>query len=88
MKTIRLTVMTPEKTALSLEALSVQLTLTDGLYGVLPGHEPMLFKLSPGTLRIQTAKGTQLFPQTGGFARVEPDRISVFTLMPDQAPET
>ena len=50
----------------------------EGELGILPGHVPLLTRIRPGMVRIQTAEGTEegLFV-AGGILEVQPDRVTV-----------
>lgn len=78
-KTIAVEIVTPEKLALSAQAVeSVVLPAVDGEYGVLPNHAPALIGLAPGVVRIHSEGSTQAFAVGGGYADVQHDRVEVF----------
>ena len=46
--------------------------------GILPGHTPLLTKLKPGAVRVQTAEGEELpFFVGGGIAEILPTGVNV-----------
>lgn len=81
-KTLRLIVVTPEKTVLDETVEALRFPLFDGEIGVLPGRLPMIGRLGCGTLYIDQVDGsvkTQFID--GGFVQV---RDSVVTLLTDR----
>lgn len=80
--TFRVTVLTPEAPVLEAEVTQVQVPSHDGLVGVLTKRAPLLTKLGTGVMRLDTAKGTQKFVITGGYAQMKED---VLTILADEA---
>ena len=78
---MRCTVVTPEKTALNVNATFVVMPLADGEYGVLPGHAPLIARLGAGELRITKNDGqlTNYYVE-GGFVEVLDDTIVLLTM--------
>lgn len=74
---IQLDIVTPEKRVLSVETDQVRVPGADGLFGVLPGHTPLVGTMEPGEL-VYTAGGIdhRLFV-AGGFVEVADDRVIV-----------
>lgn len=65
--TLHLTVMTPNATLFDGPVTYVEATSTDGSFGVLPQHQPMIRPLVISPLRVDTADGRKLFfSLTGG----------------------
>lgn len=81
-KTLRLIVVTPEKTVLDETVESLRFPLFDGEIGVLPGRLPMIGRLGCGNLYIDHTDGSvkTLFIDSG-FVQV---RDSVVTLLTDR----
>lgn len=79
MPELKCIVVTPERTALEAEADFVVLPLFDGELGVLPGHAPMIGRLTFGELRLKQGGQTVRYFIEGGFAEVLNDVISVVT---------
>lgn len=81
-KTLRLVVVTPEKTVIDETVEALRFPLFDGDIGVLPGRLPMIGRLGCGMLFIEQVDGTvksQFID--GGFVQV---RDSVVTLLTDR----
>ena len=68
----------PEQLLLSEEAEMVTLPGTDGCFGVLPGHAPVISTLKPGVIDVKGgAKGDARYFVLGGFAEVTPGKLTV-----------
>jgi len=68
----------PERELLSIEADMVVVPGTEGDFGVLHGHAPLISAVRPGVLEvIQGNKVEQRFIVVGGFAEVTPERCTV-----------
>lgn len=76
--TIRLEVVTPEKSVVSDDAKIVMAPGELGEFGVLTGHTPFMTSLKTGTLRYEDASGSERFVfVSGGFAEALPDRVTI-----------
>jgi F-type H+-transporting ATPase subunit epsilon len=84
--TFQLSVVTPEREVLAVEARFAALPAFDGEIGVLPKRAALLTQLGSGLLRIEEAGGRkrQLFV-SGGFAQMVDDKL---TLLTEEARET
>ena len=68
----------PERLLLSEEAEMVTLPGTEGDLGVLSGHEPLITTLRPGVIDVKGGTlGDQRFFVLGGFAEINPERVTV-----------
>jgi F-type H+-transporting ATPase subunit epsilon len=78
--TFHVSVVTPEREVLSLEARFVALPAYDGEVGILAKRAPLLTQLGSGELRIEAADGSKrsLFV-SGGFAQMVEDRLTLLT---------
>ena len=78
MPTFQLEIGTPEKTVYSGEVESLRAPGTEGGFGVLAGHHPMLASLGIGQMvfseQEQAPKSVAI---SGGFAEVQRDRVTV-----------
>jgi len=77
--TFQLSVVTPEKVALEVEASFAALPAHDGELGVLRNRAPILTRLDAGTLRIETAEGNQSLYIDGGFAQMVDNKLTILT---------
>jgi len=68
----------PERELLAVEADMVVVPGSEGDFGVLHGHAPLISTIRPGVLEvIQDNKVDQRFIVVGGVAEVTPDRCTV-----------
>ena len=68
----------PEREVLAIEADMVVVPGSEGDFGVLPGHAPLISTVRPGVLEVfQGNKVDQRFLIAGGFAEVTPERCTV-----------
>lgn len=76
--TFQLEIVTPEKTVYSGEVESLRAPGTEGGFGVLAGHHPMLASLDIGrmTFSDRERRSTSV-AISGGFAEVQRDRVTV-----------
>ena len=77
--TLELTVVTPETTLLSEQALSVQFPLEDGQIGIFPNRAPLVGKLGIGELLVTTATEKRSYFIDGGFAQVKGNTVTLLT---------
>lgn len=77
-KTIELEIMTPLKRLYKGEVESLIGTATDGLFGVLYNHAPMLAALGFGTLTLrESGEGEKVFVTSDGFFEINHNRAAV-----------
>ena len=68
----------PERELLATEADMVVVPGSEGDFGVLPGHAPLISTVRPGVIEVyQGGKVEQRFMVVGGFAEVTPERCTV-----------
>lgn len=82
--TLRLEVVTPDRTVVATEAESLRVQLPDGWWGILPGHAPFLAHVISGMLHYQRAGKTRYVALYQGTVEVqkrpgEQDRVLVLT---------
>lgn len=76
-KTIQLELVTPEKQLLAKEIHALVLPGTEGSFGVLPGHIPMVAALKPGMLKVESDDDETIYAIGGGYAEIASDRVMV-----------
>ena len=78
--TFQISVVTPEREVLAVEAKFVALPAYDGEMGILHQRAPLLAKLGAGMLRVEEAGGAKksLFI-AGGFAQMVEDKLTLLT---------
>ena len=76
--TIRIEIAVPDRLVIDTEVSSVQLPLTNGYLGVLPGHAPMLGEVGTGELTYSEPGGAEHFLAVdGGAVEILPDRVRI-----------
>lgn len=78
MSTIKVDVVSAEKSVFSGEAKFIALPGESGELGILPGHTPLITRIRPGAVRIETAEGGEEFVfVAGGILEVQPKSVTV-----------
>jgi F-type H+-transporting ATPase subunit epsilon len=76
---VQFELVTPERLVLSTEVEMVVVPGTEGNFGVLPGHSPLISTIRPGTIDIYETRpniSERIFV-IGGIAEVTPERCTV-----------
>jgi F-type H+-transporting ATPase subunit epsilon len=68
---------TPEKRILAVQADEVIVPGAVGLFGVRPGHTPVLSVVEPGAMTLREGATTQMYFVAGGFVEVGDDKVRV-----------
>jgi F-type H+-transporting ATPase subunit epsilon len=76
---LTVSVISPERTLFEGAATFVVAPAFDGEVGILTNHAPMMTLLGRGTLRVQSASGTERFAVEGGFLQVADNQVRVVT---------
>jgi F-type H+-transporting ATPase subunit epsilon len=76
--TFKFELVTPERMALSEDAVQVVVPGVEGEFTVLPGHAPVISALRPGVVEVALRgdRATRILVE-GGFAEVGADRLTV-----------
>jgi F-type H+-transporting ATPase subunit epsilon len=74
---IALSIVTPSRAVVEAQVDSVVAPGSEGEFGVLPGHAPLLAALKPGVVRYTEGNRTSRFAIGGGFAEVTQERVTV-----------
>ncbi|MDE3060441.1 MAG: ATP synthase F1 subunit epsilon [Pseudomonadota bacterium] len=74
---MQLSIITPEATLFSAEADMVTIPGTEGEFGVLPGHAPLISSIRPGVITIDAQGKKRRIAVVDGFAEVTPERCTV-----------
>ncbi|MFO0774932.1 MAG: F0F1 ATP synthase subunit epsilon [Nitrospiraceae bacterium] len=82
---IFLEVVTPEKSLLSQEVDMVIAPGTEGEFGVLPGHTPLLSTLRIGELRYQVNDVWHYMSVLWGFVEVTPTKVTIMAEVAERA---
>jgi F-type H+-transporting ATPase subunit epsilon len=65
----------------------VEVPGSEGYFGVLPGHTPLLALLGTGELWYRQGSQTHYVSLSGGFAEVQPDRVTILAQIAERADE-
>ncbi|GBU09269.1 F0F1 ATP synthase subunit epsilon [Gammaproteobacteria bacterium] len=86
MNTLKISIVSQEKSLFSGIATAVSATGATGELGILPGHTPLLTALSPGQVRVTLESGKEeLFWVSGGILEVQPNQVIVLADAADRA---
>jgi F-type H+-transporting ATPase subunit epsilon len=77
MATFHFDLVSPEKVLFSGEVSQVDVPGSEGDFGVLAGHAPLVTTLRPGVLIIYSERDAQRIVVDGGFAEVGPAGLTV-----------
>ena len=76
-KTLRLEIVTPERTVFSDDVVSLSVPAHSGYLGVLAGHAPLLCTLTTGEIRTRPTSGAVNLAISGGFMEVRPAKVII-----------
>jgi F-type H+-transporting ATPase subunit epsilon len=76
---LRLEVATPTRLVVSGDADEVVVPGSEGSFGVLPGHAPLLSLVGTGEVTYRTGREEHHLAVSGGFAEVGPDHVTILT---------
>ena len=84
---LALEIVTPERLLVSTEIDEIQLPGSEGYFGVLPGHTPLITALHVGELWYRIGQEKHHLFVAFGFVEVLPDRVSVLAQIAERAHE-
>ena len=84
---LKLEIVTPERLIVSEEIDEIVLPGSEGYFGVLPGHTPLLATLHVGELWYRTGQEKHYLAVAFGFVEVLPDRVTVLAHIAERAHE-
>lgn len=87
MKTIKVSVVTPDGPVYESDVEMVSTKAESGELGILPGHIPMVAPLQIGAVRLKTQGKTDIVAVSGGFVEVRPDKVSILAQSAEQSDE-
>lgn len=87
MKTIKVSVVTPDGPVYESDVEMVSTKAQSGELGILPGHIPMVAPLQIGAVRLKKAGTTDFVAVSGGFLEVRPDQVTILAQSAEQASE-
>ncbi len=83
---LRLRVITSHQVLVDEDVNEVSIPSLEGYLGILPGHRNLLMALGKGSIGYGKARTKKQVQVKGGYARVQPDSILVFTELDEDAP--
>ena len=85
--TIALEIVTPDRSLVHEQVDEVELPGSQGYFGVLPGHTPLLSSLQVGELWYRQGNEKTYLAIAFGFVEVLPDRVTVLAQIAEKAQE-
>lgn len=82
---LRLIVITSNQLVVDEYVASVSLPSLEGYLGILPGHRHLLLAVGQGDLTYKKGQNEKVVAVRGGYAKIHPDRVHVFTELSDNA---
>ncbi|MCP3027587.1 F0F1 ATP synthase subunit epsilon [Halobacillus sp. A5] len=77
MKTLTVSVVTPDGPVLEDAYEMVSCKAESGELGILPGHIPMVAPLTISAVRLKHEGGSERIAVSGGFLEVRPDKVTI-----------
>ena len=84
---IELQIVTPDKMLVREHVDEVEIPGSEGYFGVLPGHTPMLASLAVGEMWYRQGQEKTYLSLAGGFCEVLPDRVTILATLAERAEE-
>lgn len=83
----QLQIVSPERGLVNEQVDEVEIPGTDGYFGVLTGHTPLLASLGVGQLWYRKGQETHYLSIAFGFAEIQPDRVTILAQSSERADE-
>ena len=84
---LELQIVTPDRMLVQEQVDEVQIPGSEGYFGVLPGHTPLLASLMVGELWYRKGQEKTYLAIAFGFAEVLPDRVTILARLAERAEE-
>src|SRR6478752_529705 len=84
---IALEIVTPDRILVTTQVDELLLPGTEGYFGVLPGHTPLLSTLQVGEMWYRIGQEKHFLAVAFGFVEVLPDRVTVLARIAERAEE-
>jgi F-type H+-transporting ATPase subunit epsilon len=82
---IDLQIVTPDRLLVHEQVDEIQIPGSEGYFGVLPGHTPLLASLAVGELWYRKGQEKTYLSISFGFAEVLPDRVTILARVAERA---
>ena len=84
---IELEIVTPDRLLVKEQVDEVQIPGSEGYFGVLPGHTPLLASLAVGEMWYRKGQEVTYLSLAFGFCEVLPDRVTILAQLAERADE-
>ncbi len=84
---LTLEIVTPDRSLVHEDVDEVEIPGSEGYFGVLPGHTPLLATLKVGQLWYRRGQQTTYLAIAFGFAEVLPERVTILAQIAEKAEE-
>ena len=84
---IQLHIVSADRSLVNETVDEVEIPGSEGYFGVLPGHTPLLALLGAGELWYRQGTEKHYFSMAFGFAEVQPDRVTILAQIAERADE-
>ena len=84
---LQLQIVSADRSLVNEQVDEVEIPGSDGFFGVLPGHTPLLAVLGMGELWYRQGQEKHYLSIAFGFAEVQPDRVTILAQMAEKADE-
>ena len=85
--TFQLQIVSADRSIVNETVDEIQVPGAEGYFGVLPGHTPMLALIGTGELWYRQGAEMHYVSLSGGFAEVQPDRVTILAQIAERADE-
>ena len=82
---LNLQIVSGERSLVNEQVDEVEIPGSEGYFGVLPGHTPMLAMLGVGELWYRKGSVMHYLSIAEGFAEVQPDRVTILAQIAESA---
>jgi F-type H+-transporting ATPase subunit epsilon len=84
---LRLQIVSADRSLVNEQVDEVQIPGSEGYFGVLPGHTPLLSLLGTGELWYRQGQEKHFLSIAFGFAEVQPERVTILAQIAEKADE-
>src|SRR3954469_9183006 len=84
---LRLQIVSADRSLVNEHVDEVEIPGSDGYFGVLPGHTPLLALLGAGELWYRQGQEKHYLAIGFGFAEVQPDQVTILAQIAERADE-
>lgn len=85
--TFQLQIVSADRSIVNETVDEIQVPGAEGYFGVLPGHTPLLSLIGTGELWFRQGSEITYVSLSGGFAEVQPDRVTILAQIAERADE-